>query len=145
MFNNLEFSNQDRKNKILVVDDSHMIRKSIINLIKETIGTDKYDIVEYNDGIQILNHLIDDINQSNFSSTEYIFSDENMEYLNGSEVFAIIKKWKLSEKFMLNQRLKLICLTGFSDEDHKSHILLSGADVVLTKPVKKDDIISIFD
>lgn len=135
--NNLSNNILSNKKKILVVDDSPNIRKAVVNLIQTVFNSDdKFTIIEGKDGIDIINSLLSQEDNGDKEQIEYVFSDENMEYLNGSKAFSIIndliKDGKLGYS---NNSLKLISITGIDNKEEMDVIYKRGANYVLPKPL----------
>ena len=129
------------KDKIIIIDDSEPLRKSIRNMVKSYNKIQNiFDIVEGDDGIDLLNYL--KTNQNAFFKISIVFMDENMEYLNGNETIKIIRKLEKENKF---KKTKIVSVTAFSDDQNTEQISKAGADMVITKPIKKDTLFSILD
>jgi CheY-like chemotaxis protein len=62
---------------------------------------------------------------------KYVFIDENMEYLNGSEAVQIIRK--LEEKRKI-KRYQIASISAFYDVYTKSRIINSGVNTIIPKP-----------
>lgn len=131
---------QSGKPKIIIIDDSYSIRRAINNLLKSMDCLNNYDIVEGEDGVDLLKFVISDQLSGN-NDIKLAITDENMEFLNGSDSIKIIRSLENSNK--LTKKLTIISLTAFSDETTKASILKSGASKVLLKPITKSDIFSI--
>ena len=122
--------------KIVVVDDQKIVRKNTVNVIKNVLLILKiYDIeiIELSDGIELLNVIIKDKNYQII----YIFTDENMEFLNGSETVRIIRKMEANNKI---QNYPIASITAFEDTQTRENIRNSGVNSILTKPCNKSDI-----
>lgn len=132
--NNIE-NNKINYKYIIVCDDCKSIRQSQIRLLYSLINTDEYCIIECFDGIDILKISID------FSNKGYdislILTDENMEYMNGSESINILNN--LSKKGKIKKTL--ICsVTAFEDSDTKSKIYSKGISKIFSKPLSKEEL-----
>jgi signal transduction histidine kinase/CheY-like chemotaxis protein len=127
--------------KILIVDDNHYIRSSIKNLVQQVLksSTRHYDIVEGSDGVDILKLIIDDQQSNNLFKC--IITDENMEYINGSESIKILKDLEKANKI---KKILIISITSFEDELTKSNINKAGVDYILSKPCTKKHLAGIF-
>ena len=93
-----------------------------------------YNIIKLSDGNQIINLLI----EAQFNKPEkikLIISDENMEFINGSEALRIIEKLQFNGK--LTSKPLFVSLTAFDDIATKETILSSGFNDILIKPVSK--------
>lgn len=73
------------------------------------------------------------------SKIDLIFMDENMPEMQGTEVIRAIRE----EESKNGKTLTIVGLTGDADEKTKETILNAGADEVLTKPVKLQEIIDV--
>ena len=111
--------------------------KSIVNSILKSNKLD-FDVIMCSDGVDILKLFLDD-------SLNYlikcILTDENMEYLCGSEAVRILR---LIEERKKTKKINIITITCHEDESILSHIKDSGSDYVLTKPINKNVISNIF-
>jgi hypothetical protein len=77
--------------KFVIIDDHKLVRENTSNLMKKvlkSLGVPQFEILEGTDGIDLLKFLRNDID----GLIRYVFIDENMEYLNGSEAFQIVRK-----------------------------------------------------
>ena len=137
-FNNRIFN---PKKKILLIDDHKFIRNNIKNMLSKYIHlknlSHEFEIIEGSDGVDILYEVISD--QSINNLIKCIFTDENMEFLNGSEAIEIIKKFEKKNKI---KKIPIACITAFEDEYSFDLIYNSGADFVITKPCKELDLIN---
>jgi CheY-like chemotaxis protein len=125
---------------IVIVDDNKLIRETTINLIKLVLAEmniiDNYRTIECVDGIDLLKLIISDTEHR----IKCVFTDENMEYLNGSEAVKIIRR--LEEKGKV-YKYNIITITAFDDIQTKKNILSSGVNSMLTKPCTKSSMIKI--
>ena len=85
------------KEKILIIDDSEIIRKSVIKLFSQLKKFDeKYEIIQGSDGIDTLYMIKND--QMNGNKIVMIISDENMEFMQGSDSFKILTEFEKQKK-----------------------------------------------
>jgi len=88
------------KYKILVVDDNKILRQSLIFVISKFLKKrnllDFYEIIECNDGVEIIHNLIKDQAENNL--IKCVITDESMEYINGSEAIRILKNLENNNK-----------------------------------------------
>lgn len=96
-------------------------------------------MIEGYDGIDIMEKLIKD--QQRSSLIKCIITDENMEYINGSEAIKSIRDLERNNK---TKNVPIISLTAFEDEISRNNIMNSGSDHLLTKPCNKNELIKIF-
>ena len=139
---NIQFSNSlnnnsinhyfDQSNKILVVDDSSTMRKSVINLLIKNnfLKENNFKFLEGQDGIDMIKLITDDQLRGNY--IKIVITDENMEYMNGSKAISILKDM---EKIKKIKRHYYVSLTAFSDDETKYDLMKKGANLVITKPL----------
>lgn len=128
------------KSHILIIDDSLSIRNSTVNLIKKSKEfLNDFHIVQGNDGIETLNNVMHD--QYDGCKIKIIISDENMEFMNGSESFRILRELEKSKKV---KKIFLVCLTAFSDDHTLDRIKQLGADLVVCKPLTLQSLNNVF-
>ncbi len=127
--------------KIVIIDDNKFINDSIKNLIDSIIREFHLDfkVIQGWDGVDLLKAVVEDQKHGNL--IECVFTDENMEYMNGSCAIRIIKEWEKNNKI---KQLKLFSISGQEDIQSSKAILASGAYKVLGKPVSKSLLINCF-
>jgi len=136
----VEETSTSNKLKIIISDDCEIIRSSFKKLLLLIKGfKEKYDIVECGDGIEILKCLMED--QLIGNKIKAVFTDENMEYMNGSKAVTYLKEIEKGGKI---HRCNYFSITAFVDEEHKKSILNSGFDLIITKPITKTKIMEVF-
>jgi signal transduction histidine kinase/CheY-like chemotaxis protein len=136
---NSPVSTASKQYKILVVDDHKFVRDNTINIINSCLnelGYFFYEVVEYSDGLDILNAVRLDKEKR----IKLIFTDENMEYLNGSEAVQILRKFEDNKRINF---YPIISITAFDDKISKNRILSSGINTILSKPCSKTAIYNI--
>ncbi len=111
----------NRRQKILIADDSVYIRRSI----SLTLSREGYDVLEAVNGIQTLELLSKE-------SPNLLLLDIEMPNLNGYGVLNFIR---VQQRF---PELKIVMLTSRSSEKHKQRAHASGAHSYLTKPCPQD-------
>ena len=129
----------EKMSKIVVVDDHKIIRENTISLINGVLSVleiNDIEILEAFDGIELLNILINDKNHQ----IKYIFLDETMEYLNGSDTVRIIRKMEADNKI---KNYFIVSITAFDDTETKNFLLKTGVNLIISKPCTKSDISSI--
>ena len=130
---------KEKKEKILIVDDNYYNSegtKNIINKILKEVGS-KIEIIIGSDGADIIHHIIQD--QSKGNEIKCIITDENMEYINGSEAIKIVRDLERRHKIKF---VNIISVTGNEDSQNTGEIKKAGAQLVLSKPVPKTVIAS---
>lgn len=128
------------KHKILLVDDCELMRKSNIKIFN---GLENFnsncEIIEGSDEIDILKYIMDD--QLRGNKIDLILSDENMEYLQGSMAFSILKSLESQQKI---KKINKFSLTAFSDEETLLEMKNNGSDEIFYKPLSIKNAKSIF-
>lgn len=131
---------EEKKFKILIVDDNLHIRKSIRNIIAEVIKSfeKNYDFIEGSDGVDILKYIVEDQKKNNL--IKCVFTDENMEYMDGSFCIEILREMEKENKI---KNVNIVSVTSFEDDKNKEIILLKGANFIINKPCNKQTIANI--
>ena len=120
----------------LIVDDEYMIRNAMKRLITNQLSKEKnleVVIIEANDGIECLLAIyLANINQIKI---DFVITDENMNYINGTYSSEIIKTLIKSGKF---QDIPIFMSTALGKNivDSKPHII----NKVFSKPMDKNSI-----
>lgn len=129
------------KYKILIVDDNHFINESLRKLLLNVIDEEHldFDIIIGQDGFDILKSLLE--NEKKAHLYKIIFTDENMDFLNGSEAIKLLRIYEKKEKI---NHINIVSITCYEDLKFVNFILSSGADMVLSKPISKTSIKNIF-
>lgn len=84
--------------------------------------------------------VIDD--QKIRNSIKCIFSDEKMEYFDGSRSIQILRELENSNKI---KKVIFVSITSFDDNESKSMIKDCGADYVIQKPCSKSTLLNILE
>lgn len=125
------YSNIKTFDKILIADDSETIRKAVIRLLlKNDYFKSNFEFIECSDGCDILSKVIED--QIKGGRIKIIITDENMEFLNGSQAIEILRNLEFQNKIT---SIFVTSLTAFVDEESKKNIIEKGANIVLNKPL----------
>eukprot|EP00340_Litonotus_pictus_P000522 CAMPEP_0170518308 /NCGR_PEP_ID=MMETSP0209-20121228/4026_1 /TAXON_ID=665100 ORGANISM="Litonotus pictus, Strain P1" /NCGR_SAMPLE_ID=MMETSP0209 /ASSEMBLY_ACC=CAM_ASM_000301 /LENGTH=1233 /DNA_ID=CAMNT_0010803817 /DNA_START=787 /DNA_END=4488 /DNA_ORIENTATION=- len=123
--------------EILVVDDSKLIRTSLTRSLQKQVEALNMNclIHEGTDGIDILKFIKEDQEQGN--KIKLVFTDETMDYMNGSEALMQLKK--LEKESKIKSLPPIICVTAYEDDSIKSHFLnvVGFADVIEKNPRKE--------
>jgi len=119
---------------IIIVDDNSIINDSMKRLLDLVLEVENiyYEVIMLNDGFDILRVLL--TNKNIKENSIYIFTDENMDYLNGSEAISLVRLWEKMEKI---KKINIISVTCHEDPKIVNQIMSKGADLVLTKPITK--------
>lgn len=140
--NDVVILNEQNKSYILIVDDHTFIRSSLkINLEKifKENKIENFEILEGTDGVDILNFIIKDQEKNN--SIKCIFSDENMEYINGFEAFEILKRLQMENKI---KKIPFCSVTAFEETElikGKNSKHKDVVDKILIKPCTQNDLL----
>lgn len=114
--------------KILVVDDSKLIRKSAAKILDE-----EFDVIQAEDGEEAWQLISAD------DSIQVVFSDLDMPKLNG---FGLLERIRTHSNAGIAE-LPVVIVTGAEkDEEAKLSALEKGATDFITKPFKSTDIIA---
>lgn len=132
-------SDKNNKNKILIIDDNDFINDSVKQIMEKIIVEYKLDleVIQGSDGVDMLKLIIEDQKEGNL--IKCVFTDEYMEYINGSEAIRIIRGLERDNKIKKNI---IFSISSGEDNENCNMILKSGADDVLGKPVSKSVIIN---
>jgi len=124
--------------KVLIVDDNQFIRESFKKICREIMREKSvvFEIIEGNDGIDILSSIV--ANQAN-GLLKCTFTDENMEYFNGTEAIKLVRKLERENKISKNV---IVSTTSYEDEASKNYIISAGADSIIGKPYSKNQILT---
>lgn len=109
-------------NSCLIVDDSDVSRK----ILRKILTNFFTNISDASDGAEAYTAV--QLRMSQGDSYDYIFMDQEMPEMKGSEAILLIRK--------LNYTEPIISITGHTEEKDMSDILASGATKVLVKPLK---------
>jgi CheY-like chemotaxis protein len=125
------------KAKILIVDDNRYNRKILRNALLEANKNlaKNFDIVEGRDGLDILNFVVED--KKNFNSIKCIFTDEVMDYIDGSRTIELLKHMESNNKIL---KIFTISVLNMEDEGLMEIIKARGADYILKKPLVNRDL-----
>jgi CheY-like chemotaxis protein len=115
--------------KILVAEDNHINRRLILKIL-ENIGYEA-DVAE--NGIEVLDKM-------DKKSFDIIFMDIQMPEMDGYEATRHI-----CEKFDKKSRPLIVAITANAMQDDKDKCLAAGMDDYLSKPIRKDDIITLLE
>lgn len=112
------------KQKILVVEDDHMIR----NLIKINLENNNYDVVEAADGAEAKNVFLD-------AHPCLVILDLMLPKVSGEEFFEWVREQERNE-------VSFIILSAKSRVSDKVKGLKMGADDYITKPFEPDELVA---
>ena len=102
--------------------------KNIVNKCSNLIGIE-IEILLCTDGIDVIRHILNENIQNNIKC---IITDENMEFINGSEAIKFIRN--LESKCYI-PHIPCISVTCHEDKNIINNIYASGANHVLSKPL----------
>ena len=87
------------------------------------------------DGVDILKYIVEDQKDNNL--IRCVFTDENMEYMDGSDSIQILRQMEQENKI---KNVNMISVTSFDDENNRETILSKGANFIINKPCTKDTV-----
>jgi len=141
--NNKEENCKQDKNIILLIDDHIYVREAVSNIIKNILRKnhllDKFLIKEEKDGSDIIKNVIQDQFENNRISC--IITDENMEFMNGSEAIKIIRNLEKNKKI---KPITVASCTAYEDEGTRDLIKKSGVDYIISKPCSERAMLNFF-
>ena len=128
------------KPKVLVVDDNEIINNSNKKLVSDILEEKgfEFEIVELFDGLEIIKYILN--HQIDYQNIKFILTDESLDFMNGSEAISFIRKL---EKLKKLKPIKIVSSTCYENLLITENILNAGADMVLSKPVTKSQLIHI--
>ena len=129
-----------KKEQILLVDDNEILNDSAKNIVNKIISKFKLDldVICLSDGVEVIKYILD---EKNSVLVKCIITDENMEYINGSETIKFLKNLEFKKKL---HKIIIISLTSYDDKKLKNEIISSGADQILNKPISENKLEEIF-
>ncbi len=125
IFSLIQRVSKNRDIKLMIVDDSQMIRKQI----KETLQKYMFKVLVAAHGEEALNYLEDN------KDVKLVLTDYNMPVIDGLELTRQIR-----EQFS-KQQLAIISLTGSSEHLISAKFLKSGANDFINKPFSNEELI----
>jgi len=131
-----------KKNIIVLADDNHLINncnQKILSDILNEFQRNDFEIICVNDGIDVLKIFL---NNENTEIFKLLITDENMDFMNGSDSIKVIRKIEDSKNI---KKLNIISLTCHEDLNIRDMIIKAGADFILTKPLSKPSIKSLIE
>jgi len=123
--------NPYKVHKILIADDDVFCNTMLRNMIEENA---KYQVNSFFNGLELCNYYEE---QGNYVSL--IMLDFEMPRRNGLETARWIRKYECS---MQIPRKPIIGLTGHDNEEIKNTCINAGMDVILSKPIKRVEILN---
>lgn len=124
------FSNKN-KEKILIIEDSPILKNTLKKQIEKIVLLNNLnvEVIVGSDGVDLLKLIVDD--QSKGNLVKLVISDENMEYMNGSEVLSILNKY--SQLGKIKNSPVFICSTAFDDNDTFNYLKKIGLTNIIDK------------
>lgn len=110
---------------ILVVDDSRVVRKLILNILNE----ENFNCIEAENGIDALEKLV-------IHDVDLIIADLNMPKMSGLEMVKTIRK---SQDY---NNIPVLMLTTETNEEDKNNCLEAGVNIYLAKPLPPNKLIT---
>jgi hypothetical protein len=135
---NMLLDNKNKK-KILIIDDNNTILNSMYKLLTNYFKEKNtgIEVIKCNDGYDLISYCMDDY-RNNTNDIIAVFTDENMEYINGIDAVTIIKK--IESKNRIKNKLVFL-LSAINDLNNYSNTIF---DEVIDKPLKIHDLNKIF-
>ena len=113
---------------------------SVKKLVEQVLNNLNYKVILACDGIEMLNMVR--LDQSEGNLIKCIITDENMEYLNGSQSVKIIRDLEKEGKI---KPIIIITSTCHEDVETKNIIYEAGSQLILSKPLDKIDLAKAFE
>ena len=132
------------ENKIAIVDDSANHRTNLENLIKRYFKKKNKicSICHYEDGAELLGELFREIKMNDgHSITKFIFCDENMMFINGSQCFNILRQCEI--KSTCDIKIPFV-LCSADANSLRTPMKSIGLEFVYDKPLSIGDLDYIF-
>jgi len=100
------------KSKILIVDDNDILLRTLNKMLFDLImkRNENIEIIKGDDGLDILSNVIED--QFNGNLIKCIITDENMEFINGTEAIGFLDRLQRRNKI---RSLSVIMLSSYED------------------------------
>ncbi len=114
--------------KILLAEDDVEMRR----LLAASLRRDRHEIVEVENGLQLLEHISRALRQDDASMPDVIVSDVRMPGQTGLEVLAILRR--------ADAHVPVILITAFGDPELHAEARALGAVAVFDKPFDIDDL-----
>lgn len=108
---------------ILIVDDSRVVRKLILNILNSS----EFQCIEAENGIEALEKLV-------VSDIDLIIADLNMPKMSGLE---LVKTIRASDIY---SRIPIMMLTTEKNHHEQYKCLSAGANIYLIKPLPAEDL-----
>lgn len=121
----------DRQRTILLVDDNFMNRRLVAAMLKG----EPYRLVEKEGGREGLDYFI-----THREDIDLVLLDIGMPDLSGTEVCRAMR-----EEGDRGRRLPIIAYTARAMADERRSILDAGFDDILTKPITREDFVSLLE
>jgi len=132
------------KYQILVVDDNKTLRQSLISVISKFLKKRNlskfYEIIECSDGVDILSYLVKD--QAENNKIKCVITDENMEYMNGSEAIKILKNFENDNKI---KPVVLAMISSFDIQYMENYFNVGDEIYFLPKPCNEKNFEEFFE
>lgn len=125
IFNLIDRLAKNRKYKVMIVDDSIVMRNEVKKMLKEQM----YEVFSAAHGEEALSYLNDN------QDIKLILTDYNMPVIDGFELTKQVR-----EKFAKTE-LSIIAMTAASDDKISSKFLKVGANDFINKPFTKEELV----
>ena len=84
--------------------------------------------------MDILNFVVED--NKNFNSIKCIFTDEIMEYIDGSKSVELLRQMEINNKI---KKIYTVSVLSIEDEELKEGISSRGVDYIISKPLLSNE------
>lgn len=123
------------KRKIIVVDDVVSLNDCITNLLESIIREKNLntEVIQCLDGVEILGEVVRD--QRNGNLIDFIIIDENMDFMNGSEAIALLRKLEVEKKIRVPN-----IISSTTDELIQDKLRSLNVKKILGKPISKNSL-----
>ena len=136
--NQSDENSESYKRKIVIIEDDRIMNMTIKNLLMKIINLKKLDIlvIQCYDGIDLLKEIMDD--QKNGNLIDLIITDENMEFMNGTQALSILRDLESKSKVKLPY---IVSSTTDQISDQKMNLL--SIKKILPKPIDRNSLTNV--
>ena len=121
--------------KTLIADDHEAICELLTRLTNKYIGEGD-SCFDGHDAIELFTKAL-----NNGQSYDLLLLDIEMPYVEGTEVVDHIRHLEKEAGVAEDQRVKIILVTGYPDEEHIKEWFTTGFDQYLVKPISKQNLL----
>jgi len=122
------------RRRVLVAEDDPSLRRLIVTVLQDG----GYDVIEAEDGVQLLQHIEQLVSAQCAPSDSFVVvTDVNMPGLSGLDVLAVLR--------CALARARVVLITAFGDAETRAEARELGAVTVLDKPFDLDALRAVVD